>query len=170
MTGFAASAGGALEIMGPTMPDRVVWWPGQLGHLLAPDGMRPEFERAVRNGDLGGIDAQLASGVDINSLDRYGQTALMLAAHSGRLDVVEVLLRHGARLDVAAKYGLTALMLAILAGHERIALSLVRTGADLTILGAGAPGFSGKCAYDLAMQHEMKELCSEIAARQHAAI
>lgn len=132
--------------------------------------MRPGLERAVRGGDVAAVEAELASGAGVDSLDRYGQTALMLAAQSGQLAVVECLVRHGANLNVTAKFGLSALMLAILAGHESIARTLVRAGADLTIRGTGAPGFSGKSAYDLAAQQGMKELCSEIAANQDAAV
>jgi ankyrin repeat protein len=132
--------------------------------------MRPEFEYAARFGDVGAIEDQLAAGADVNSLDRHGQTALMLAAHGGSLDVVEILMRRGAQLNATAKYGLSALMLAIIAGHEKVALTLVRAGADLTILGRGAPGFSGKNAYELALQQGMKELCREIAKRQDAAV
>lgn len=128
--------------------------------------MRPEFESAARSGDASSIEEQLTSGVDVDAFDRYGQTALMLAAHNGRLDVVESLLRHGAKLDFTAKYGLSALMLAIVAGHEEVARALVSAGADLTILGSGAPGFSGKSAYDLAAQQGMKELCREIEGLQ----
>ena len=135
-----------------------------------PERMRPEFEHAARSGDAGAIEDHLNAGVDVNSLDRHGQTALMLAAHGGSLDVVETLLRRGARLDFTAKYGLSALMLAIVAGHEKVALALVRAGADLSLLGTGAPGFSGKSAYDLGLQQEMKDLCRVIVERQNAAV
>ncbi len=132
--------------------------------------MRAEFEHAARSGDVGAIEDQLDAAVDVNSLDQHGQTALMLAAHCGSVDVVEALVRRGARLDVTGKYGLSALMLAIIAGHEKVALSLVRAGADLMTLGAGAPGFSGKSAYDLGLQRGMKDLCRVIAERQDAAV
>ncbi len=132
--------------------------------------MRPVLERAARAGDVSGLEAELASGADVDSLDAHGQTALMLAAHEGHLMAVEWLVGRGANLNVRAKFGLSALMLAILAGHEAVALTLVRGGADLTIRGTGAPGFAGKSAYDLAEQQGMKELCSEIAAHQNAAV
>jgi ankyrin repeat protein len=132
--------------------------------------MRAELERAARVGDVAGIEALLDSGVDIDSLDQYGQTALMLAAHNGRLDAIESLLQHEPKLNVTAKYGLSALMLAIVAGHAGVARRLVGAGADLTILGTGAPGFFGKSAYDLAAERGMKELCSEIAGRDHDAV
>lgn len=86
----------------------------------------------------------------------------MLAAHAGHLEAVECLARRGADLNVTAKYGLSALMLAIVAGHEPVARALVRAGADLAIRGAGAPGFAGKTAFDLAAARSMKSLCDEI--------
>ena len=131
--------------------------------------MRPELQHAARTGDVGALEAELAAGADVNSFDRHGQTALMLAAHNGHLAAVDSLVRHGAELDVRAKFGLSALMLAIVAGHEPVARRLVRAGADMTIRGAGAPGFAGKSAIDLAGQQGMKELSSEMAARSEAA-
>jgi ankyrin repeat protein len=127
--------------------------------------MQPEFEQAARNGDTGLIESLLNSGAPIDSRDRHGQTALMIASHGGHLAVVECLLRHGAQPDTTAKYGLSALMLAIVAGNEPAALALVRAGADLTICGTGVPGFLGKSAYDLALQGGMITLAKEIAAR-----
>ena len=75
--------------------------------------MRPELERAAISGDMPALEAQLAAGADVDAKDRFGQTALMLAAHHGSLDAVKALLRHEANPDVTAKYGLSALMLAI---------------------------------------------------------
>ena len=127
--------------------------------------MLPEFERAARQGDVHRLEEQLDSGAEIGSRDRYGQTALMLAAHAGQLDAVESLVRRGADLNVTAKYGLSALMLAIVAGHEAVACALVRAGTDLAIRGTGAPGFADKTALDLAAARDMKSVCDEIAAR-----
>lgn len=70
--------------------------------------MRPGLERALQAGDVGGVEAELTSGAIVDSLDRHGQTALMLAAHKGHLAVIECLVRHGANLDVRAKFGLSA--------------------------------------------------------------
>jgi ankyrin repeat protein len=131
--------------------------------------MRPAFERAARTGDVSGLEAELNGGADVDSLDAHGQTALMLAAHKGHLDAVQRLVGHGADLNVRAKFGLSALMLAIVAGHEAVACALVRAGADLKLLGTGAPGFTGKSAYDLAKEQGMVALCAEIATRQDVA-
>ncbi len=127
--------------------------------------MRPAMERAVRAGDVRTLESELSAGADVDSLDRHGQTALMVAAHEGHQATVECLLRHGASLNVRAKFGRSALMLAIVAGHEAVARTLVAAaGADLTVRGSGAPGFDGKTAYDLAAEQGMNDLCDLIAA------
>lgn len=125
--------------------------------------MNPAWHDAVVRGDVEGLRALLASGGDVDARDRYGQTALMLAAHHGHADVLETLLAHGADPDVTAKYGLSALMLAVVAGHEASARVLARAGADLTLRGSGAPGFAGKTASDLAAARGLEALARDLA-------
>lgn len=127
--------------------------------------MRPDWERAAMNGDVDTVRQLLRSGVDIDSLDRHGQSAVMLAAHRGHREVVEALIDAGADLNVTAKYGLSALMLAVVGGHLSIARLLARAGADLSLKGRGAPGFTGKTAYDLAVASGMVELYGELEPR-----
>jgi ankyrin repeat protein len=124
--------------------------------------MDANWERAIKHGDVEAVKDHLRSGVDINALDRYGQTALMLAAHHGHEQIVELLVAQGADLNVTAKYTLSALMLAVVAGQASIARMLARTGADLSIKGSGAPGFAGKSAYDLAVERRMEELYQDL--------
>lgn len=128
--------------------------------------MERSWEDAVRRGDVDAVRDHLARGSDVNARDRYGQTGLMLAAHGGHLMVVETLLAHGADTDVTAKYGLSALMLSVVAGHVDIARRLARAGADRTLRGSGAPGFSNKTAYDLALARGMHEILGELEPRQ----
>jgi ankyrin repeat protein len=127
--------------------------------------MDAAWERAVRGGDVEAVHRLLRAGADVDARDRYGQTAVMLAAHHGHRELVELLVEARADLNVAAKYNLTALMLAIVAGHAAVAGVLIRGGADLDVRGAGAPGFAGKTAYDLAVAREMRELYPEFEAR-----
>ena len=104
----------------------------------------------------------LGAGSEVNTRDRHGQTALMLAAHHGYRELVEALVEAGADLNVTAKYNLTALMLAIVAGHAAVARVLVRAGADPGVRGAGALGFAGKTAYDLAVARKITELYADL--------
>jgi ankyrin repeat protein len=117
---------------------------------------------ATRRGDVRAVRERLATGVDPDARDRYGQTGLMLAAYGGHAEVASALLAAGARLDVTAKYGLTALMLAIVGGHVEIARLLLRAGADRTPRGTGAPGFAGKSAHDLARERGLLDLAREL--------
>lgn len=120
--------------------------------------MDAQWERAAVDGDVAAIRTMLNVGAAIDARDRYGQTALMLAAHRGHDALVQVLIDHGADLNVTAKYHLSALMLAVIAGHAPIVRSLAQAGADLSLRGSGAPGFAGKSAYDLALARGMTEL------------
>ena len=124
--------------------------------------MNASWEDATKRGDARIVLDLLGRGTDVNALDRYGQTALMLAAHAGHCEVVEILIAHRANLNITAKFGLSALMLAIVAGHEEVARLLAKAGADLSLLGSGAPGFSGKTACDLAVERGMLELSAEL--------
>lgn len=132
--------------------------------------MQLALERAVTIGDLSLLEEQLRGGVDVNSRDRYGQSALMLAAHHGHRVIVERLIERGAELDCTAKYNLSALMLAVVAGHVEVARVLLRAGADVSVRGSGVPGFAGKTARELAAARQMRELCEEMAASARTAV
>jgi ankyrin repeat protein len=119
---------------------------------------------AAVQGDLQKIVEMAAAGADIDQRDKYGQTAVMLAAWRGRTDVVRWLIDAGAKLDVTAKYGLSATMLAVLNGHDEAARLLARAGADLSKKGSGAPGFAGRTAADLARGRGMTALADELDA------
>jgi ankyrin repeat protein len=114
--------------------------------------------QAVRAGDLDSLAHLAAEGLDVNARDEYGQTALMLAARAGHGEVVRWLVARGADLDHTAKFGLSALMLAALGGHAVVARVLVDAGADPTLRGTGAPGFTGKTAFDLAPDEETRRV------------
>ena len=121
------------------------------------------WEDAVREGNTDVLHDLLSRGLDPDARDRHGQTGLMLAAHAGHLASVRLLIHHRANLNVTAKFGLSALMLAVMAGHKEIAQTLARAGADLTLRGAGAPGFAGKTAADLAVARGWSDLAIELA-------
>jgi ankyrin repeat protein len=124
--------------------------------------MNPAWENAVKRGDIHTVRSLISRGMDVNARDRYGQTALMLAAHAGHREIVETLIAHCADLNVNAKFGLSALMLAIISGHEDVACLLATSRADLLLQATGTTGFTGKTAYDLAMELGMLGLSTKL--------
>lgn len=124
--------------------------------------MDAAWEDAIRCGDVQIVRDLHERGADVDARDRYGQTALMLAAHTGHREVVETLIAHRANLNITAKFGLSALMLALVAGHAEVARLLAKAGADLSLRGTGAPGFADKTAYDLAVERGMLEFTGEL--------
>lgn len=126
--------------------------------------MYASWEDTIKRRDIDAIRELLSRGADIDARDRYGQTGLMIAAHSGDLEIVATLIENGASLNVTAKFGLSALMLAIVAGHTETARLLIRAGAELSLRGTGPSGFADKTARDLAALREMGELLGELGA------
>lgn len=130
--------------------------------------MTKEWERAVQRGEVEELRRLIAasaadnSPVDspIDSKDKHGQTALMLAAMKGHTEVVRLLVQNGADLNVTAKYNLSALMLAVINNHTEIVRILVQAGADREILGTGAPGFYKKSALQLAEDAGRSEIAA----------
>lgn len=114
--------------------------------------MKPDWKEAITSGDIEAIRTQLASGAEVNALDRYGQTGLMLAAHKGDALVVLELVEHGADLNRTAKFGLSALLLAVIGDHPEVVRVLVEAGADTTLRGSerAAPIYN-KTALELAV-------------------
>lgn len=126
--------------------------------------LKQEWRKAAVAGNEASVTRLLEAGQDVDAKDRYGQTALMLAATHGHDDVVRVLLAHGAETNVTAKFGLSALMLAVVNRHVGIARQLVDAGSDVSLEGSGAPGFAGKTALELAEHAGLTEITQYIAA------
>lgn len=76
---------------------------------------------AASNGDMQEIRRLFAEGIDLNTADYDGRTALHLAASEGKLDVVKFLIEKGVKLDVEDRWGGTPLMDAKREGHTKIA-------------------------------------------------
>ncbi|XP_014550038.1 hypothetical protein COCVIDRAFT_32114 [Bipolaris victoriae FI3] len=80
-------------------------------------------------------------GIDIESEEQNGQTALSLAAFNGSPEIVKLLLQHGANVQSMDKTGKTALSLVTKKisegyytnGESRIIRSLVENGADVDL-------------------------------------
>jgi len=124
--------------------------------------LSPDWQRAAEIGDALRLAEMLEAGAEIDTLDRYGQTALMLAARNGHYEAVSVLVDADADLDHTAKYNLSALMLAALNDRLEVVEQLMEAGADSEIEGSGAPGFAGKTALEIAGDLGREEIAEAI--------
>ncbi len=108
---------------------------------LPPDALH----RAAKAGNLKGLKAALAAGMDLNARDDKGWTALMYVVDKGYVLLVEPLVQAKADPDVRAPDGATALFMAAAHGHGEIIPLLMKAGADPMIKGP-----KGKTATELA--------------------
>ena len=93
--------------------------------------MNEPFFDAVAKGQTPRMLLLLKSGLDVNTRNSEGMTALMLAAKKGHTDTVQALLDREADINAQATYyGWTALAYAANQGHEQIVRLLLARGAD----------------------------------------
>lgn len=88
-----------------------------------------ELAKAIHDGDLKAVRAQLDGGVDVNARDADGNTPLLLAAVFAGPECVELLLKKGADANAANKAGATPLTRA--ATDYRKSKLLIEAGADV---------------------------------------
>ena len=87
---------------------------------------------AAGRGDVIALQALLKHNVDVNAVDKYGYTPLILAAEgSDSVEAVRLLLAHGAKIDARMNEGWTALMRAAWEGHIEVMKTLLEHGADV---------------------------------------
>jgi N-sulfoglucosamine sulfohydrolase len=87
------------------------------------------FEKAL-NGDESEVMQLLSGGIDINSKDEDGRTALMYAAYNGHASMIEKLIAKGSGVNLQDNYGRTALMLASSGPFTSAVKLLLDSGAD----------------------------------------
>lgn len=94
------------------------------------DDKNQAFFKAVQLSDTPQIRLLLKNGINPNSKDEIGQTALMHACIKGYSDVAELLLGNGADVNAKDDIGGTALMYAGSGGHKDLVVFLLDKGAD----------------------------------------
>ena len=78
------------------------------------------YFKAIEEGNVKDIARHLDDGVDINTVDEHGWTALMCASCSGHLSVVRLLVKKNCNVDTVNKKGQTALDIALEAKQSKI--------------------------------------------------
>ena len=89
-----------------------------------------QFLNSAKNGNTKVVELFLQAGMDVNTKNADGQTALMLAAYSGHTDTVKLLLKHGAFINVIDKFGDSALSWAAAENHTDIVNLLKKSEID----------------------------------------
>lgn len=111
---------------------------------VAADDPGDALRRAASAGDLAKVKELLAAGVDVNSANAYGGTALAFATDKGHTAVVELLLERGADPNVKDRfYKSTPLGWAVQKGHAGIVKALLAKGAEgeaEALIGAAGEG------------------------------
>ena len=86
---------------------------------------------AAQSGDLAQVRAVLATGVDVDSLTSYGETALHYAACQGHTACLKALLAAGASVHLVGKHGSTPLSLASMNRDAACVRAVIAAGADV---------------------------------------
>jgi outer membrane protein assembly factor BamB len=99
--------------------------------LLAQPSPADALLDAARMGDRARVAALLASGVSVNTANKYGVSALGFAAERGHLDIVRLLVARGADVNVVDSfYGSRPVDFALRGGHLNIAVYLLEHKAQ----------------------------------------
>lgn len=102
---------------------------------LASAGVYEDMISALRAGDTPAAIALLDRGVDVNTVDRSGNSLLMLAVRENNAELLEQLLLRRARLNSRNRDGDTALRMAAFNGQEAFVKRLVEAGAAVNMYG-----------------------------------
>ncbi len=98
------------------------------------------------NGNAAILERLIQAGADPNApVSKTGDTALMMAARTGKLDATKVLLDHGAQVNAKETWGgTTALMWAVSERHPEVVQLLVEHAADVNAKSNFVPSASGR--------------------------
>ena len=91
------------------------------------------FIEAAKRNDASAIEALLRKGVDVNTKDTDGNTALILAAGHGQRACIQKLIEKGAKIDERNGIGETALIVASRSGYKDMVELLIKNGADVNL-------------------------------------
>ena len=93
--------------------------------------MSEEYFAACEKGDLARFKS--ITGVEYNSRNVKGNTALISASYWNRRDIVDFLIAQSVDVDTINIDGNSALMEATIAGNLEVVQKLIASGADITI-------------------------------------
>lgn len=92
--------------------------------------------QAAKSSNISQMEDALEENIQIDTIDQFGNTLLLLAAQQGSKRMVKLLLRRGAYVNAQNVSGNTALHYCYTYGHTELAEYLKKMGADDSILNA----------------------------------
>jgi ankyrin repeat protein len=98
---------------------------------MSPDQRGAELFKASETGNIEAVNTLLSMETNIEYLDQYTQTPLLIAALNGHTEIVEHLLSAGANKEAADRFGQTSLFNACWKGHIAIVERLLAAGAKI---------------------------------------
>lgn len=101
-------------------------------------GAYDDMLQAAYRSDTGQVVDLLRRGMDVNTVDKEGQTLLMIAVRNDNLELARFLIANGANPDRKNPYGDTALMLAALAGQREMTALILQGKPSLNHSGWNA--------------------------------
>jgi ankyrin repeat protein len=97
----------------------------------SPAGTYEDLIFTAQLGDVARLQRLQQRGADINSVDKEGNSLLMLAIREEGYALAEYLAKNKANLDLRNRLGENALMLAAFKGNQLLVQTLVEAGADV---------------------------------------
>ncbi len=98
---------------------------------LFKDLLEFAWMEAATTGQTERVLSILKEGLDVDTKDDSGATALMLTSSSGHSEIVQILLEHSADINARDKNGMTALMRASMKDNAVIVKALIEGGSDV---------------------------------------
>jgi len=102
---------------------------------LASAGAYEDMEEALIRGDSGAAINLIKRGVDVNTVDKAGNTLLIQAVRRDVPELFDYLLLRRAKLNVRNRNGETALSIAAYTGKLQFVQRLVEAGAEVNLYG-----------------------------------
>jgi ankyrin repeat protein len=98
-------------------------------------GAYEDMEEALVRGDSDAVIALVDRGMDVNTVDRQGNTLLIQSIRRDLPELFDELMQRRARVNLRNQYGETALSLAAFLGRAAYARRLVDAGAEVNFFG-----------------------------------
>lgn len=98
-------------------------------------GAYEDMETAMRQRDAQAVIKLLDRGMDVNTVNREGDTLLIQAVRNDMPDLLDALLQRRARLNFRNRNGETALSIAAFTGNMAYVQRIVESGAEVNFFG-----------------------------------